>query len=67
MEILISGRVINVSKKLLLTYEFFETCEKKFRLPHTNFFVMECCPAPDLSQNRTSKLIGLDIARPEPD
>ena len=28
---------------------------------------MECRPAPDLSQTRTSILAGLDIARPEPD
>ena len=41
-EILVSGRIINVSKNLLLTYEFFETCKRNFRLPHTNLFVMEC-------------------------
>ena len=64
MEILVSSRVINVFKKLLLTYEFVETCKKKFRRPRTNFFFMECCPAPDLSQTRTLRLVGLDIARP---
>ena len=33
----------------------------------TNFFVMECWPAPDLFQSRISKLDGLDIARSMPD
>ena len=40
---------------------------KNFRSPPTNFFVMECWSAPDLSQTWTSRLAGLDIARPEPD
>ena len=45
------------------------TSQKKIRLSYTNtiVFVMECWPAPDLSQTRTSRLVGLDIARPGPD
>ena len=59
--------MINGSKNLLLTCKFFETCKKKFRSQHTNFFVTEGGTAPNLSQIRTFKLAGLDIARPGPD
>ena len=40
-EILVFGRIINVSKNLLLTYEYFETCWKKFPSPRINFFYLE--------------------------
>ena len=61
-EKLVSSRVISVSKNLLLNYEFVENCKKEFRLRLTNFFVTECWPAADLSQTRTSRLAGLDVA-----
>ena len=66
-KIIVSGRVINVSKNLLLTYEFFESYEKNVCSPHINFVVMKCWTAPDLSQTRISRIVGLDIARSGPD
>ena len=66
-EILVSGRLMNASKNLLLTYDFSKLVKKISFATYTNFFVMECRPAPDLSQTRTSILADLDIARPEPD
>ena len=36
-------------------------------MTHTKVFLMECWPAPVLSQIRTSRLASLDIARPGPD
>ena len=53
MEILVSGRVINVSEKLLLTYEFFKTCKKKFRSHTYKLFCHGMLPSarPDPDQN----------------